>query len=137
MDTPGAALPPMWQPSTRKSSCSSCSQSGSSDGGPSNGCSHERCDGCAAACLAKHGWDQTRVAGDLAGSLNWSGYGASGVSSLALSSVAQGPFEGAGGHVQAEWWLVPSSGTSQLLCGCVLAVRIAAPKLSRGPVVQL
>ncbi|XP_054029005.1 small G protein signaling modulator 1 [Dryobates pubescens] len=42
MDTPGAGLPPMWQPSTRKSSCSSCSQSGSSDGGPSNGCSHER-----------------------------------------------------------------------------------------------
>ncbi|XP_069727507.1 small G protein signaling modulator 1 isoform X1 [Phaenicophaeus curvirostris] len=42
MDAPGAALPPMWQPSTRKSSCSSCSQSGSSDGGPSNGCSHER-----------------------------------------------------------------------------------------------
>lgn len=41
------------------------------------------------------------------------------------------------GHVQAEWWLVPSSGTSQLLCGCVLAVRIPAPKLSRGPVVQL
>ncbi|KFZ53663.1 Small G protein signaling modulator 1, partial [Antrostomus carolinensis] len=26
MDTPGAGLPPMWQPSTRKSSCSSCSQ---------------------------------------------------------------------------------------------------------------
>ncbi|NWH63311.1 SGSM1 protein, partial [Geococcyx californianus] len=42
MDTPGAGLPSMWQPSTRKSSCSSCSQSGSSDGGPSNGCSHER-----------------------------------------------------------------------------------------------
>ncbi|KAM6241794.1 small G protein signaling modulator 1 isoform 4-T4 [Spheniscus humboldti] len=42
MDTAGAGLPPMWQPSTRKSSCSSCSQSGSSDGGPSNGCSHER-----------------------------------------------------------------------------------------------
>nr|XP_009916250.1 PREDICTED: small G protein signaling modulator 1 [Haliaeetus albicilla] len=42
MDTPGAGLPPMWQPSTRKSSCSSCSQSGSSAGGPSNGCSHER-----------------------------------------------------------------------------------------------
>ncbi|XP_027750186.1 small G protein signaling modulator 1 isoform X2 [Empidonax traillii] len=42
MDGPGAALPPMWQPSTRKSSCSSCSQSGSSDGGPANGCSHER-----------------------------------------------------------------------------------------------
>ncbi|XP_062446200.1 small G protein signaling modulator 1 isoform X1 [Rhea pennata] len=42
MDTQGSGLPPMWQPSTRKSSCSSCSQSGSSDGGPSNGCSHER-----------------------------------------------------------------------------------------------
>uniref|UniRef100_A0A8B9FRL4 Small G protein signaling modulator 1 n=1 Tax=Amazona collaria TaxID=241587 RepID=A0A8B9FRL4_9PSIT len=42
MDTPGSGLPPMWQPSTRKSSCSSCSQSGSSDGGPPNGCSHER-----------------------------------------------------------------------------------------------
>uniref|UniRef100_A0A8C6J368 Uncharacterized protein n=1 Tax=Melopsittacus undulatus TaxID=13146 RepID=A0A8C6J368_MELUD len=42
MDAPGSALPPMWQPSTRKSSCSSCSQSGSSDGGPPNGCSHER-----------------------------------------------------------------------------------------------
>ncbi|XP_009987902.1 PREDICTED: small G protein signaling modulator 1-like, partial [Tauraco erythrolophus] len=36
MDPPGTGLPPMWQPSTRKSSCSSCSQSGSSDGGPSN-----------------------------------------------------------------------------------------------------
>ncbi|KFU89028.1 Small G protein signaling modulator 1, partial [Chaetura pelagica] len=42
MDTPGPSLPPMWQPSTRKSSCSSCSQSGSSDSGPPNGCSHER-----------------------------------------------------------------------------------------------
>ncbi|XP_025892475.1 small G protein signaling modulator 1 isoform X2 [Nothoprocta perdicaria] len=42
MDTQAGGLPPMWQPSTRKSSCSSCSQSGSSDGGPSNGCSHER-----------------------------------------------------------------------------------------------
>ncbi|XP_051490024.1 small G protein signaling modulator 1 isoform X3 [Apus apus] len=42
MDTPGPGLPPMWQPSTRKSSCSSCSQSGSSDSGPPNGCSHER-----------------------------------------------------------------------------------------------
>ncbi|XP_017590390.1 PREDICTED: small G protein signaling modulator 1 [Corvus brachyrhynchos] len=31
MDAPGAVLPPMWQPSTRKSSCSSCSQSGSRD----------------------------------------------------------------------------------------------------------
>ncbi|NXU79069.1 SGSM1 protein, partial [Oreotrochilus melanogaster] len=26
MDTPGPSLPPIWQPSTRKSSCSSCSQ---------------------------------------------------------------------------------------------------------------
>ncbi|XP_065595357.1 small G protein signaling modulator 1 isoform X1 [Cyrtonyx montezumae] len=42
MDTHGPGLPPMWQPSTRKSSCSSCSQSGSSDGAPANGCSHER-----------------------------------------------------------------------------------------------
>uniref|UniRef100_A0A8C3CLQ8 Small G protein signaling modulator 1 n=1 Tax=Cairina moschata TaxID=8855 RepID=A0A8C3CLQ8_CAIMO len=42
MDAQGAGLPPMWQPNTRKSSCSSCSQSGSSDGAPSNGCSHER-----------------------------------------------------------------------------------------------
>ncbi|NXI18759.1 SGSM1 protein, partial [Irena cyanogastra] len=42
MDAPGSVLPAMWQPSTRKSSCSSCSQSGSSDGGPANGCSHER-----------------------------------------------------------------------------------------------
>ncbi|KAM4808059.1 small G protein signaling modulator 1 [Rhinophrynus dorsalis] len=42
IDTQGGGLPSMWQPSTRKSSCSSCSQSGSSDGGPSNGCNHER-----------------------------------------------------------------------------------------------
>ncbi|XP_067395529.1 small G protein signaling modulator 1 isoform X1 [Emydura macquarii macquarii] len=43
VDTPGSGLPSMWQPSvTRKSSCSSCSQNGSSDGGPSNGCNHER-----------------------------------------------------------------------------------------------
>uniref|UniRef100_A0A8C9EVI9 Small G protein signaling modulator 1 n=1 Tax=Pavo cristatus TaxID=9049 RepID=A0A8C9EVI9_PAVCR len=42
MDTQGPGLPPIWQPSTRKSSCSSCSQSGSSDGAPANGCSHER-----------------------------------------------------------------------------------------------
>lgn len=48
MDPPGAVLPPMWQPSTRKSSCSSCSQSGSSDGGPANGCSHERYEGTGA-----------------------------------------------------------------------------------------
>uniref|UniRef100_A0A7M4EYW9 Small G protein signaling modulator 1 n=1 Tax=Crocodylus porosus TaxID=8502 RepID=A0A7M4EYW9_CROPO len=42
IDTQGSGLPSMWQPSTRKSSCSSCSHSGSSDGGPANGCNHER-----------------------------------------------------------------------------------------------
>ncbi|XP_053135894.1 small G protein signaling modulator 1 isoform X1 [Hemicordylus capensis] len=42
IDAPGSGLPPMWQPSTRKSSCSSCSQSGSTESGPSNGCNHER-----------------------------------------------------------------------------------------------
>ncbi|KAM6423068.1 small G protein signaling modulator 1 isoform 2-T2 [Liasis olivaceus] len=42
MDAPGNALPSMWQPSARKSSCSSCAQSGSTENGPSNGCSHER-----------------------------------------------------------------------------------------------
>ncbi|XP_075754980.1 small G protein signaling modulator 1 isoform X6 [Pelodiscus sinensis] len=42
IETPVSGLPSMWQPSTRKSSCSSCSQNSSSDGGPSNGCSHER-----------------------------------------------------------------------------------------------
>ncbi|XP_055511641.1 small G protein signaling modulator 1 [Leucoraja erinacea] len=42
MDIPGGGIPLMWQPSGRKSSCSSCSQGGSSDGGASNGCNHER-----------------------------------------------------------------------------------------------
>ncbi|XP_043571423.1 small G protein signaling modulator 1-like isoform X1 [Chiloscyllium plagiosum] len=42
MDVQGGGIPLMWQPNARKSSCSSCSQSGSSDGGPSNGCNHER-----------------------------------------------------------------------------------------------
>ncbi|XP_063171993.1 small G protein signaling modulator 1 isoform X2 [Candoia aspera] len=42
MDTPGNALPSMWQPSTRKSSCSSCTQGGSMESGLSNGCNHER-----------------------------------------------------------------------------------------------
>ncbi|XP_040207397.1 small G protein signaling modulator 1 isoform X1 [Rana temporaria] len=42
IDPQGVGLPSMWQPSTRKSSCSSCSQSGSSEGGPANGCNHER-----------------------------------------------------------------------------------------------
>ncbi|XP_078410573.1 small G protein signaling modulator 1 [Cetorhinus maximus] len=42
MDVQGGGIPLMWQPNIRKSSCSSCSQSGSSDGGPSNGCNHER-----------------------------------------------------------------------------------------------
>ncbi|XP_016393354.1 small G protein signaling modulator 1 [Sinocyclocheilus rhinocerous] len=32
----------MWQPTPRKSSCSSCLQSGSSDGGLPNGCNHDR-----------------------------------------------------------------------------------------------
>ncbi|XP_055063336.2 small G protein signaling modulator 1 isoform X1 [Misgurnus anguillicaudatus] len=32
----------LWQPTPRKSSCSSCSQNGSSDGGLPNGCNHDR-----------------------------------------------------------------------------------------------
>ncbi|KAF5906914.1 small G protein signaling modulator 1-like isoform X2, partial [Clarias magur] len=32
----------MWQPAPRKSSCSSCSQNGSSEGGLPNGCNHDR-----------------------------------------------------------------------------------------------
>uniref|UniRef100_A0A673YF66 Small G protein signaling modulator 1 n=1 Tax=Salmo trutta TaxID=8032 RepID=A0A673YF66_SALTR len=32
----------IWQPTTRKSSCSSCTQCSFSDGGPPNGCNHER-----------------------------------------------------------------------------------------------
>ncbi|XP_036384709.1 small G protein signaling modulator 1-like [Megalops cyprinoides] len=32
----------LWQPTPRKSSCSSCSQNGSSDGMPANGCNHDR-----------------------------------------------------------------------------------------------
>ncbi|XP_012686005.2 small G protein signaling modulator 1 isoform X2 [Clupea harengus] len=32
----------MWQPTPRKSSCSSCSQSSFSEGGPPNGCNHDR-----------------------------------------------------------------------------------------------
>ncbi|XP_056677558.1 small G protein signaling modulator 1 isoform X2 [Monodelphis domestica] len=42
IDAPVSSLPSMWQPSPRKSSCSSCSQSGSTESGPSNGCNHER-----------------------------------------------------------------------------------------------
>uniref|UniRef100_A0A673VQD9 Small G protein signaling modulator 1 n=2 Tax=Suricata suricatta TaxID=37032 RepID=A0A673VQD9_SURSU len=42
MDVSVSSLPPLWQPSPRKSSCSSCSQSGSADGGSTNGCNHER-----------------------------------------------------------------------------------------------
>uniref|UniRef100_D3Z7V5 Small G protein signaling modulator 1 n=1 Tax=Mus musculus TaxID=10090 RepID=D3Z7V5_MOUSE len=42
MDVSMNNLPPLWQPSPRKSSCSSCSQSGSADGGSTNGCNHER-----------------------------------------------------------------------------------------------
>lgn len=32
----------MWQPTPRQSSCPSCSQNGSSDGGLPNGCNHDR-----------------------------------------------------------------------------------------------
>ncbi|XP_078277209.1 small G protein signaling modulator 1 [Rhinoraja longicauda] len=42
MDIAGGGIPLIWQPSGRKPSCSSCSQGGSSDGGASNGCNHER-----------------------------------------------------------------------------------------------
>ncbi|XP_036304722.1 small G protein signaling modulator 1 isoform X2 [Pipistrellus kuhlii] len=42
MDVSMSNLPALWQPSTHKSSCSSCSQSGSGDGGSTNGCKHER-----------------------------------------------------------------------------------------------
>nr|XP_028557911.1 small G protein signaling modulator 1 isoform X6 [Podarcis muralis] len=42
VDTQTSTLPSMWQLGTRKSSCSSCSQSGSTESGPSNGCNHER-----------------------------------------------------------------------------------------------
>ncbi|XP_075390597.1 small G protein signaling modulator 1 isoform X2 [Tenrec ecaudatus] len=41
MDVSVNNLPSLWQPSPRKSSCSSCFQSGSADGG-ANGCNHER-----------------------------------------------------------------------------------------------
>uniref|UniRef100_A0A2K6KDS3 Small G protein signaling modulator 1 n=1 Tax=Rhinopithecus bieti TaxID=61621 RepID=A0A2K6KDS3_RHIBE len=42
MDVSVSNLPSLWQPSPRKSSCSSCSQSGLADGGSTNGCNHER-----------------------------------------------------------------------------------------------
>ncbi|XP_015418309.1 PREDICTED: small G protein signaling modulator 1 [Myotis davidii] len=42
MDVSMSNLPSLWQPSTHKSSCSSCSQSSSGDGGSTNGCKHER-----------------------------------------------------------------------------------------------
>ncbi|OBS71375.1 hypothetical protein A6R68_00072 [Neotoma lepida] len=42
MDVSVNNLPSLWQPSPRKSSCSSCSQSGSADGSSTNGCNHER-----------------------------------------------------------------------------------------------
>ncbi|XP_013931345.1 PREDICTED: small G protein signaling modulator 1 [Thamnophis sirtalis] len=42
MDAPGSALPSMWQPSTRKASCPSCTQGASRENGLSNGCNHER-----------------------------------------------------------------------------------------------
>ncbi|XP_053445223.1 small G protein signaling modulator 1 isoform X6 [Nycticebus coucang] len=42
MEVSVSNLPSLWQPSPRKSSCSSCSQSGSADGSSTNGCNHER-----------------------------------------------------------------------------------------------
>lgn len=42
MDVSMNILPSLWQPSPRKSSCSSCSQSGSTGGSSTNGCNHER-----------------------------------------------------------------------------------------------
>lgn len=45
MDVSVSNLPSLWQPSPRQSSCSSCSQSGSADGGSTNGCNHERYEG--------------------------------------------------------------------------------------------
>uniref|UniRef100_A0A8C9AXG5 Small G protein signaling modulator 1 n=1 Tax=Prolemur simus TaxID=1328070 RepID=A0A8C9AXG5_PROSS len=42
MDVSVSNLPSLWQPSPRKSSCSSCSQSGSANGSSTNGCNHER-----------------------------------------------------------------------------------------------
>uniref|UniRef100_A0A2K6NH33 Small G protein signaling modulator 1 n=1 Tax=Rhinopithecus roxellana TaxID=61622 RepID=A0A2K6NH33_RHIRO len=42
MDVSVSNLPSLWQPSPRKSSCSSCSQSGLADGGSTDGCNHER-----------------------------------------------------------------------------------------------
>lgn len=45
MDVSMSNLPALWQPSPHKSSCSSCSQSGSVDGGSTNGCKHERYEG--------------------------------------------------------------------------------------------
>ncbi|XP_068845727.1 small G protein signaling modulator 1 [Capricornis sumatraensis] len=41
MDVSVSNLPSLWQPSPRQP-CSSCSQSGSADGGSTNGCNHER-----------------------------------------------------------------------------------------------
>lgn len=45
MDVSMSNLPSLWQPSTHKSSCASCSQSGSGDGVSTNGCKHERYEG--------------------------------------------------------------------------------------------
>ncbi|XP_010601982.1 small G protein signaling modulator 1 isoform X1 [Fukomys damarensis] len=42
MDGSVSNLPSLWQPSPRKSSCSSCSQTGSADGSSNSGCNHER-----------------------------------------------------------------------------------------------
>lgn len=44
MDVSVSNLPSLWQPSPRQP-CSSCSQSGSADGGSTNSCNHERYEG--------------------------------------------------------------------------------------------
>ncbi|KAI7813256.1 putative small G protein signaling modulator 1-like, partial [Triplophysa rosa] len=54
----------MWHPTPRKSSCSSCSRSSFSDGGPPNGCNHERaplkllCDNMKSQIISRafYGW---------------------------------------------------------------------------------
>ncbi|XP_077164944.1 small G protein signaling modulator 1 [Paroedura picta] len=64
VDGPCSSLPSIWQPGTRKSSCSSCSLGGSADSGTSTGCSHERaplkllCDNMKSQILSRafYGW---------------------------------------------------------------------------------
>ncbi|ELK18611.1 Small G protein signaling modulator 1 [Pteropus alecto] len=60
MDVSVSNLPSLWQPSPRKSSCPSCSQSGSADGGSTNGCNHER--------NAQHSLQQSLLSSTMLGS---------------------------------------------------------------------